>query len=209
MIDRREARKWASYSLFATEPECDAFIASQAVPWDRTKTFVSVPSDTPITSPNYTYEEGQKSNVTANVVNDWAFETNLAEYTIPSEMLWYNGDAVFLKAVWEFFANINWKHLRVYVGSELVYDSTNQIQSWGKRSVSLWVYKSAIMEQKVMVSVAYSSGVSLFTSEPVISVVTTQDMTVDMLLRVTWEGIDPDDVVCNLSVANYTKAVAV
>jgi hypothetical protein len=208
MIDRWEARKWASYSLFATEPECDAFIASQTVPWDWTKTFVSVPSDTPITSPNYTYEEGQKTNVITHVVNDWAFETNLAEYIVPSEMLWYNGDAVFLEAVWSFGANANGKKLKVYVWSEVVYDSTSQIQSWGKWSVSLWVYKSDIVAQKVIVKVDYSSDVLLFTKQ-LVSVGTTQDMTVDMTIRVTGEWIDPDDVVSNLSVASYLKAVRI
>lgn len=205
MVDRREARNWASYSLFVTEPECDAFIAAQLVPWDWTKTFVSVPVTTAITPPNYMYDEGQVSNVVTDVVNDGAFETDLAVYTIPQEMLWDDGDAVSLEAFGEFWTTINGKRIKAYAWSETVFDSWSQIQNDWDWNVVVKIFKSWL-NQRVLVSATYSDEVTLF-GDVIKYTETTQDMVTDMLIRVTWEGIDPDDVTCKVSTASYKKAV--
>lgn len=207
MVDRWKVENGASYSLFVTEPEADAFIAAQAVPWDRTKSFVSVEETIDPIFANVLYEEGRKLNDLTTVPNDGAFETDLASYTIPWEMLFNSWDSVRLEAFWEFWGNINPKTLKVYFGSETVYDSWAQIQSGGKWAVVLDIYTLSLTTQKVLATVRYSSDVTLFVDE-ISSTETSEDATVDILARVTGEGIDPDDLVSEGVIATYIKWVS-
>lgn len=205
MVDRWKAENWASYSLFLTEPEADAFIAAQAVPWDWTKSFVSVEETVEPTWANSFYEEGRKMNVVTDVPNDWAFETNIAEYTVPGEMLWNDGDSVFLESFWKFWTTANGKRLKAYVWLETVFDSWSQAQNDWDWHLIIKVFKSWLT-QKVIVSAKYSDEVTLF-ADVIEYTNTTQDTTVDMLVRVTGEGIDPDDVTCKASTASYQKGI--
>lgn len=97
---------------------------------------------TPTIFPDFVYHAWRQQTCvhdTSSISNQW---TDIAEYTIPSQMLRNDGDTVSKRVVWQFATNSNGKTIQVLAWETVVYDTTELQHVWGDREIVANVIKS-------------------------------------------------------------------
>lgn len=121
-----------------------------------------------------------------------ASEDDLLNYTLTANALGTNGDYVEVLGFGTYAANANNKRIRLYFGSEVIFDTGAIAANGGSWEIKATVMRLASADQKAIASIITSNTLVIPTAQ---FTDTSQDDTIAIMIKFTGEGAAANDII--------------